>query len=86
MKPIEVKAKMMSLKAEIVNFEFYLKMNKMIKSSEESAYEKGTIENIHRILDKEIRRLDQYMYKEGKDEMIRESLKNAGFKPDDLQG
>lgn len=78
----EVQARMISLHHELSNFMFYLAMNSKRIPPTPDVEDSEAITHIQEILEKEIARMGLVIKNKNLDTMVENSLKAAGFEPD----
>lgn len=79
--PEEVVAKMIALHHELSNFQFYLAHQTKPPRWEGEEY--NAICKVQEALERETKRMQLVVKDRGLDELVRQSLKNAGFEPDE---
>lgn len=79
--PEEIVAKMIALHAELGNFQYYLARQSTPPRWEGKEYE--ACNTVAMALEREIKRMQLLIKDRGLDDLVRESLKNAGFEPDE---
>lgn len=79
--PKEIVAKMVSLHHELGNFQTYLAYQSVPPRWEGEEYD--AISKVCIALEREIKRMQLVVKDQALDDMVRESLKKAGFEPDE---
>lgn len=79
--PEEIVAKMIALHAELGNFQYYLARQSTPPRWEGKEYD--ACSTVAMALEREIKRMQLLVKDRNLDSLVLESLKNAGFKPDE---